>query len=161
MNLKSKLLKLHKVILYLTTYGLVVYGILAIFSPEILAGGFTRFTKQDWTGYQIDSPFVAAYVILLWRLIGGFNLAIGIVLTFIAWKWLQPGHVWAWTALLLGTLIAYLSPMSLDLSVRSIEFFEVIEFLLFGLFVMSMLLVRKEYLQPDIGLANFNHDISI
>ncbi len=150
MNPKGFLLKYHKVVLYLTTLGLAAYGIMAIYNPEVLAGGFNRFTNQDWSQFQIDSHNVAAYVTLLWRLIGGFNLAVGLTLAFIVWKWLQPGHRWAWTALLLGNLVAYLSSMSLDLTVRSIEFFEWIEFLLFGFFVVTMLLVRKEYFtQPE------------
>jgi hypothetical protein len=121
-----------------------------IFNPEVLASGFNRFTDQDWQQFQIDSHIVAAYVTLLWRLIGGFNLAAGLTLALVVWRWLQPGHSWAWTTLLLGTLVAYLSPMTLDLTVRSIEFLEVIEFVLFGLFVTTMLFVREKYFTlPD------------
>jgi hypothetical protein len=155
MKPQTTLVKYHKVVLFVTTLGLAVYGIMAIFNPEMLAGGFDRFTKQDWQQFQLDGHIVAAYVTLLWRLIGGFNLAAGVTLTFVVWKWLQPGHRWAWTTLLLGTLLAYLSPMSLDLTVRSIEFFEVIEFLLFGLFVTTMLFVRKEYFTlPDMPIRS-------
>lgn len=145
MNPKGNLIKYHKVVLYLTTLGLAAYGMMAIFNPEVLAGGFNRFTKQDWNQFQTGGHLVAAYIALLWRLIGAFNLAAGLTLTFVIWKWLQPGHKWAWMTLLLGNLIAYLSPMALDITVRSIEFFEVIEFLLFGFFVTTMVLVRKEY----------------
>ncbi len=150
MKPQTILIKYHKVVLYLTTLGLAAYGIMAIVNPEVLAAGFNKFTKQDWQQFQIDSHIVAAYVTLLWRLIGGFNLMAGLTLTLVVWRWLQPGHRWAWTTLLLGTLIAYLSPMILDLTVRSIEAPEVIEFLLFGLFVTTMLFVREEYFtQPD------------
>jgi hypothetical protein len=145
MKQQNVLFKYHRVILYLVTIGLVVYGVMAIFNPEILAGGFNRFTKQEWGQFQLNSQDVAGYVTLLWRLLGGFNLAAGLMLTLIVWKWLLPGRRWAWITLLLGTFIAYLSPMSLDLSVRSIEVFEVIEFMLFGLFAVTMLFVREEY----------------
>ena len=145
MRTSAILFKYHKVILYLTTLALAAYGILAIVNPEILAEGFDRFTGQEWQQFQSDSHTVAAYVTLLWRLIGGFNLAIGLTLTLLVWKWLQPGHKWAWLTLFLGTLIAYLSPMSLDLTVRNIGIFEVIEFLLLGLFVATMLFVRNRY----------------
>ncbi|NIS81253.1 MAG: hypothetical protein GTO14_13850 [Anaerolineales bacterium] len=150
MKPQSIIIKYHRIILYLTTLGLAAYGIMAIINPDVLASGFNRFTEQDWGRFQIDNQVVAAYVTLLWRLIGGFNLAVGLTLTFVVWRWLLPGSRWAWITLLLGTLMAYLSPMILDLTVRSIEVFEVIEFLLFGLFVITMLFVRQEYFtQPD------------
>lgn len=149
-DLKFILIKYHKVVLYMITLGLVVYGIMGIFNPEVLAGGFNSFTKQDWQQFQIESSIVAGYVTLLWRLIGGFNLAAGLTLTLVVWKWLQPGCRWAWMALLLGNLIAYISSISLDITTRSIEFFEVIEFLLFGIFLLTMLLVRKKYYMQGI-----------
>lgn len=142
--------KYHKVVLYLTTLALAAYGIMAVINPEVLAAGFNTFTNQAWQQLQIDSHIVAAYVILLWRLIAVFNLMAGLTLTLVVWRWLRPGHRWAWTTLLLGTILAYLGPMITDLTVRSIEFFEVLEFVLFGLFVTTMLLVRKIYFTlPD------------
>lgn len=148
MNRQASVLKVHRVVLYLTTLGLVAYGMMAILYPEVLASGFNRFTKLDWAQFQIDRDVIAAYITLLWRLIGGFNLAVGFTLTLIVWKWMQPGRPWAWTTLLLGTLMAYLSPMTLDLTVKSIEVFEVIEFLMFGIFAATMLYVRKIYFTP-------------
>ena len=151
MKPQNRLIIYHKVVLYLTTLGLAAYGIMAIIDPEVLAAGFNRFTNQDWQQFHTDSHKVAAYITLLWRLIGGFNLAAGLTLTLVVWRWLEPGHRWAWITLLLGALIAYLSPMTLDLTVRSIEPFEVIEFALFGLFVTVMLFVRPKYFTlPDM-----------
>ncbi len=150
MKPKLILIKYHKVVLYLTTLGLVAYGIMAIFNPEVLVGGFNRFTQQNWQQFQIESQNVADYLTLLWRLIGGFNLAAGLTLTFVVWKWLQPGSRWAWMTLLLGNLMAYTSPMSLDITFRSVELFEAIEFALFGVFLLTMLLVRKEYFMQGI-----------
>ena len=140
----------HKVVLYLTTLGLAAYGVMAIINPEMLGAGFNTFTKQSWQQFQLDNQIVAAYVSLLWRLSGVFNLMAGLTLTLVVWQWLEPGNRWAWTALLLGTILAYLGPMITDLTVRSIQVFEVMEFLLFGLFVTTMLLVRAVYFtQPE------------
>jgi hypothetical protein len=151
MKARTTVFKYHKVFLYLTTLGLAAYGIMAIVNPEVLAAGFHRFTKQDWQQFRGESPTLAAYVTLLWRLIGEFNLAAGLTLTLIVWRWLRPGKRWAWITLLLGTLVSYLSPMTLDLTVGSIEPFEVIEFALFGLFVATMLVVRQTYWRaPDV-----------
>ena len=138
-------IKYHKVVLYLTTLGLAAYGIMAIIDPEVLAAGFNAFTNQDWQQFQLDNHKVAAYVTLVWRLVGVLNLMAGLTLTLVVWRWLQPGNRWAWTTLLLGTIAAYLGPMITDLTVRSIEVFEVIEFALFGLFVTMMLTVREKY----------------
>jgi len=145
MKQTTRILKAHRILLYLTTIGLAVYGMMAIFDPEILASGFSRFTKFDWQGFRNGQPAVATYVTFLWRLIGAFNLAAGLTLTLLTWKWFVPGRPWAWVTLLAGTSIAYLSPMSMDLTVKSIELLEVVEFALFGLFLMTMFIVRKEY----------------
>ncbi len=141
----------HKVVLYLTTIGLAAYGIMAIVTPEVLAAGFQRFTDLDWPQFQSDNSLAAAYIILLWRLIGIFNLMAGLALTMIAWKWLQQGNKWSWIALFTGTILAYLGPMITDLTVGSIEVFEIIEFTLFGLFVITMLLVRGIYFTNPEG----------
>ncbi len=138
-------IKYHKVILYLTTLGLVVYGVLAIITPEVLSTGFQKFTAQDWMQFQVDGNLTAAYILLLWRLIGIFNLMAGLVLTLIVWKWLKFGSKWSWIALFIGTILAYLGPMITDLTVRSIEIFEIIEFAFFGLFLTTMLIVRESY----------------
>ncbi len=145
MDLNSFLFKYHKVFLYLVTIGLVVYGVMAIANPDVLSGGFDQFTEQDWGQFMADNHPVAGYVTLLWRLIGSFNLTAGLTLTLIVWKWLNRKESWAWTTLLVGTTIAYLSPMSLDLSVMSISIFEVLEFFFFAMFLAIMLLVRKHY----------------
>jgi len=134
----------HTIILYLTTLGLVFYGVMTIVIPEVLAAGFHTFTGQEWSIFQEGNNVVAGYIILLWRLIGIFNLMAGIVLTFIVWKWLGAGKKWSWITLFIGTVLAYSGPMITDLTVQSIEIFEVIEFILFGLFVVSMLLVRNK-----------------
>ena len=145
MTLYTVVNKYHKVVLYFTTLGLAAYGIMAIIAPEILAAGFHTFTNQNWQQFQINSNEVAAYITLLWRLIGAFNLMAGFTLTMIVWKWLRAGTKWTWITLLIGTFLAYLGPMITDLTVGSIELFEVIEFVLFGLFVITMLFIRKTY----------------
>lgn len=145
MTLKAVSNKYHRVVLYVTTISLVAYGIMAIIMPEILASGFQRFTSHDWMQFQVDNSLAASYIILLWRLIGVFNLMAGLALTLIVWKWLYLGNKWSWIALFTGTILAYLGPMITDLTVGSIEIFEVIEFVLFGLFLITMLLVRGIY----------------
>jgi hypothetical protein len=137
--------KYHRIVLYVTTLGLAAYGVMAVFMPEVLAAGFNTFTGQDWSLFQTGNSVVAAYIILLWRLIGIFNLMAGVVLTLIVWRWLQVGNKWSWIALLSGTVLAYLGPIITDLTVRSIEIFEMIEFVIFGLFLITMLLVRSRY----------------
>ncbi|MHA1950157.1 MAG: hypothetical protein ACXAAO_08665 [Candidatus Thorarchaeota archaeon] len=143
----SVVYKYHKVVLYLTTLGLIAYGIMTIINPQVLSAGFHRFTNVDWEQYQIVNVEIASYIILLWRLIGIFNLMAGLVLTMIVWKWMQLGNKWSWIALFIGTILAYLGPMITDLIVGSIEVFEIIEFTLFGLFVIVMLLVSGTYFE--------------
>jgi hypothetical protein len=66
----------------------------------------------------------------------------------VVWKWLHAGNRWASTTLFLGNLITYLSPVSLDLTVRSIEGYEWMESLLYGIIVATRLLVRQMYFNP-------------
>ncbi|MFX1605047.1 MAG: hypothetical protein ACFFDD_04005 [Promethearchaeota archaeon] len=145
MTVRDSLNKHHKVILYVTTLGLAVYGVMTVLTPEVLAAGFQTFTSLDWLLFQTENSVVAAYIVLLWRLIGIFNLMAGLALTLIIWKWLQTGKKWAWITLFIGTTFAYLGPMITDLTVGSIQIFEIIEFGLFGLFVIMMLVVRSLY----------------
>jgi hypothetical protein len=132
-------------VLYLTTLGLVVYGAMAILMPEVLAAGFNTFTGQDWLTYQSGNGVVAGYIVLLWRLIGIFNLMAGVALTLIVWKWFRKGNRWSWIVLFTGTVLAYLGSIITDLTVQSVEIFEMIEFALFGLFVVTMFLIRNRY----------------
>ncbi|MFW9792783.1 MAG: hypothetical protein ACFFEE_00655 [Candidatus Thorarchaeota archaeon] len=132
----------HTIVLYLTTLGLVFYGVMTLFTPEVLAAGFNTFTGQEWLNFKTGNSVVAGYIVLLWRLIGIFNVMAGIVLTFIVWKWLRAGSKWSWIVLFTGTVLAYAGPIITDLTVQSIEIFEIIEFALFGLFLVSMLLLR-------------------
>ncbi len=151
MILTESVFKLHKVVLYLTTLGLAAYGVMTIISPDMLSAGFHSFTNQDWILFYEGSSVIAGYIILLWRLIGIFNLMAGLVLTLIVWRWLQPGMKWSWATLFVGTILAYLGPMITDITVQSIEMFEIIEFVLFGLFVITMLLVYPKYFTTESG----------
>lgn len=123
---------------------------MTILNPEVLAAGFHTFTNLDWEQYLIVNSEVADYIILLWRLIGIFNLMAGLALTLIVWKWMQVGYKWSWITVFIGTSFAYLGPMVTDLTVGSIEVFEIIEFALFGLFVITMLLARRIYLTNQV-----------
>ncbi|MFW9849667.1 MAG: hypothetical protein ACFFF4_11020 [Candidatus Thorarchaeota archaeon] len=145
MTLKDVVDKYHKVVLYMTTIGLLAYGLMTIFVPEVLAAGFERFVDQDWVQFQSGNDVIASYIVLLWRLIGIFNLMAGIVLSLMVWKWMKQGNRWSWIAIFVGTILAYLGPMITDLTVGSIEIFEIIEFSLFAIFVIVMLIVRNLY----------------
>ncbi len=145
MTLKDVVNKYHKVVLYMATIGLLVYGLMSIIVPEVLAAGFERFVNQDWIQFELGNDMVASYIVLLWRLIGIFNLMAGIVLTLMVWKLMEQGNRWSWIVVFLGTSLAYLGPMITDLTVDSIEIFEIIEFSLFAIFVIVMLIVRDLY----------------
>ena len=145
MTFREYVYKYHKVVLYITTIGLVAYGIMTILTPDVLSAGFYTFTNQEWILFNTGSNVIADYIILLWRLIGIFNLMAGLTLTLIVWRWLEAGNKWSWITLFTGTVLAYLGPMITDLTVQSIQIFEVFEFALFGLFVITMLLVFPKY----------------
>jgi hypothetical protein len=71
----------------------------------------------------------AAYMSVLYRMYGIFNVTFGLTSIAIIVKAFRRGEAWAWWALLAGNTIALVSAMRYDWIVNAIGPFEVSEYL--------------------------------
>src|SRR5215510_1779045 len=83
----------------------------------------------------------AAYVLVLFRMYGVFNLAFGLMAIAITVTAFRQGERWAWWALLVGNTIALVAAMRYDWIVNAIGPFELTEYLglamVFGALAMT------------------------
>jgi len=135
-----------KVIL-IADLGVLLYGIMAVFSPQIFAEGYQAYTGQSWSALYSISPKTAEYIFLLARLVGVFNIALGVVATLIVLMSFRKGETWSWYALLMGNTLGYLSPMTFDQIVGSIGIFEQLEIVLIVLVYVALGISAKDVLR--------------
>jgi hypothetical protein len=115
--------------------GSVLWGAMAALAPDVLPGpdgapilaaGYEGFTGQ---ALATASPKTAAYLTLLFRVYGAYNVAFGVLAAAIAALALRRGETWAWWALLVGDTIALGSAMAYDRIAGAIGPFELSEYL--------------------------------
>jgi hypothetical protein len=118
--------------------GFVAWGAMAALAPEhllgprsvpILSAGYEGFTRSSWAALAGASPMAAAFMTVLFRMYGAFNVAFGLMASAIAVTAFRRGDGWAWWALLVGNTIALVSAMTYDWTVNAIGPFEVSEYL--------------------------------
>jgi hypothetical protein len=95
----------------------------------ILPAGYEGFTNGSWPALVNTSPSTAAYMAVLYRLYGVFNVAFGLMTIAINVAAFRRGERWAWWALLVGNTIALVSAMTYDWMVNAIGPFEMSEYL--------------------------------
>lgn len=108
--------------------GLLVWGAMAAMAPDILRIGYESFTGRSWPELANTSPMTPEFIMLLFRLLGAYNLAFGVLALAIAAVAFRHGDAWAWWALLIGNTIAFGAPMTYDQIVGAIGPFEVLEY---------------------------------
>lgn len=95
----------------------------------IIAAGYEGFTKATWSGLVATSAPTAAYIEVLFRTYGMYNVGFGVLGVAIAATAFRRGELWAWWALLLGNTITLVSAMAYDRMVNAIGPFEMSEYL--------------------------------
>jgi len=121
--------------------GLFLYGLLALFQPGILYETFARQVDQ----FPADAQAAAGYLLALYRLLGFFNLLVGLAGLGLLWRFsIEPQPWLAWFVIGLS-LLAYLAPLVFDNTVGEIGFFEVIEHILFAAMLVVGLARLKAY----------------
>jgi hypothetical protein len=118
--------------------GFVGWGAMAALAPErllgpgsvpILTAGYEGFTGQSWSALAGTSPMTIAFMTVLFRVYGAYNVAFGLMASIIAVTAFRRGDRGAWWALLAGNTIALLSAMTYDRTVNAIGPFELTEYL--------------------------------
>ena len=128
------------VMILLADAGIVVYGITAFVVPSILAAGYESAVSSSWAVLVARSPETAAYLLWLYRLIGGLNIALGVALAAIAMGPFRRGERWARWTLLLGNALGYGVPMAFDQVTGAIGVFEMLEFVALGAVAVALAL---------------------
>jgi hypothetical protein len=75
------------------------------------------------------APKAAAYVEVLFRMYGVFNVVFALMAVAITLTAFRRGEHWAWWALLAGNTIAFIAAMTYDRTVNAIGPFEFSEYL--------------------------------
>lgn len=118
--------------------GVVAWGAMAALAPEHLPGpGFTPilkaeyegFTAHSWSELNSNSPAIANFITLLFRMYGTFNVAFGVLAIAITLTAFRRGERWAWWTLLVGNTITLGSAITYDRIVNAIGIFEMSEYL--------------------------------
>ncbi len=126
------------VAILLVDVGFVFWGAMAALVPEHLLGphsmpivpaGYEGFTGGSWAALGNSSPGTAAYITLLFRVYGAYNVAFGLAAIALTLTAFRRGDRWAWWGLLLGNTIALASAMRYDWLVNAIGPFEMTEYL--------------------------------
>ena len=117
--------------------GFVAWGAMAALAPGYLMGpgstpilpaGYEGFTRQSWAALAGTSPMAGAFMTLLFRTYGAYNVAFGLAGVAIAATAFRRGERWAWWALLAGNTIALGAAMRYDWLVHAIGPFEMSEY---------------------------------
>jgi hypothetical protein len=128
--------------------GFVAWGGMAAALPDhllgpggkpILPAGYEGFTGSSWPELVSGAPMTAAYIGVLFRMYGVFNVIFALMAIAIAVTAFRRGDTWAWWALLVGNTIALMSAMTYDRMVNAIGPFEVSEYV--GLALVFVALV--------------------
>ena len=126
------------VLIFIVDVGYIAWGIGAAVSPDhllgpggkgILPAGYEGYSGGSWSQLASDSPQVAGYMTVLYRMYGIYNVAFGLVASAIAVTAFRRGERWAWWSLLIGNTIALGSAITYDRAVNAIGPFELSEYL--------------------------------
>jgi hypothetical protein len=119
--------------------GMAFYGLQAVATPAMMTAGYESYTGSSWTGLVASAPAAASYVLLLYRLVGGLNIALGLVLIAVTIGAYRRGARWAWFTLLAGNAIGFGLPMTYDQITGAIGPFEILEYVAVGMVLVALL----------------------
>jgi hypothetical protein len=117
--------------------GLILYGILVLIQPDILLKPFFEHVYQ----FPAEANNAITYLSGLYRLLGYFNILPGVLGSLILYRyWITRGS-WYLQMVFAATSLSYLGPVVFDNTVGTIGFFEILEHVLFGLVLITGLMM--------------------
>jgi hypothetical protein len=140
------------ILILIVDVGCLAWGAMAAFALDqligpggkpILPAGYEGFTGLSWQTLVTTSPRTAAYITLVFRMYGVYNLVFGILTCIIAVTAFRRGERWAWWALLVSNTIALVGAMSYDKIVKAIGPFELTEYLGLALVFLALALTAR------------------
>ena len=139
--------RLAWILILIVDAGFVAWGAMAAAVPNSLLGpggkpilpaGYEGFSGGSWSELASTAPATAAYIEVLFRMYGMFNVVFGLMGIAIAVTSFRRGEKWAWWALLVGNVISLVSAMTYDRTVNAIGPFELSEYLGLGLVCVAL-----------------------
>lgn len=112
--------------------GLVLYGVLVLMMPSILLEPFSLYVYQ----FPDDAIRATMYLAALFRLLGFFNLTLGMLGLLLLRRFRIAQQSWILRIVVVATALGYLGPIVFDNTVGKIGFFEIVEHILFMLVVI-------------------------
>ena len=126
------------ILILVVDVGYIAWGAGAAAAPDhllgpggkaILPAGYEGYSGASWSDLAGAAPMSAAYMTMLYRMYGVYNVLFGLLCTAIAATAFRRGERWAWWALLVGNTIALVSAMRYDWIVNAIGPFELMEYI--------------------------------
>ena len=128
-------------IIYITAnLCIVVYGVLALLTPSILLEPFSLHVYR----FPDDAHIAVGYLAALFRLLGFFNLILGVLGLLLLRRYIISRQTWILRIVITASLLSYLGPIVFDNTVGSIGFFEIIEHILFAAMVLSGITMLRD-----------------
>jgi len=125
------------ILILVVDLGYIAWGAGAAASPDhllgpagkaILPAGYEGYSGGSWSALAEASPLIAAYMTVLYRMYGLYNVLFGFMGSAIAVTAFRRGERWAWWALLVGNTVALVAAMTYDKTVNAIGPFELLEY---------------------------------
>ena len=126
------------ILILVVDVGYIAWGAGAAAAPDhllgpggkaILPAGYEGYSGASWSDLAGAAPMSAAYMTVLYRMYGVYNVLFGLLCTAIAVTAFRRGERWAWWALLVGNTVALTAAMTYDWAVNAIGPFELTEYL--------------------------------
>jgi len=126
------------ILILIVDVGYVVWGAGAAAAPDhllgpggkaILPAGYEGYSGESWPALTGAAPLSAAYMTVLYRMYGIYNVLFGLMGSAIAVTAFRRGERWAWWALLVGNTVGLVSAIRYDWIVNAIGPFELTEYL--------------------------------
>ena len=106
---------------------------LALSTPNILLESFSIHIYQ----FPRDATLAVGYLLALFRLLGLFNLILGVIGLLLLWRYRISHQLWLIYIVIAITVFSYLGQIILDNTVGNIGFFEIIELIIIVTMLIS------------------------
>lgn len=141
------------VILVVADVGLLAWGAGAALAPThllgpggvpILPAGYQGYAHGSWQHLVVASPATAGYIMLVFRMYAIYIVAYSVLAVAVAATAFRRGDRWAWWALGITNMIAYISAMTYDRIVGAIGPFEWSEYLGLAVIIGSLAVTARK-----------------
>lgn len=136
--------KIARYVLMITAFLMALYGIKVIYNPYLFTNNMEIYAKVTMARLEVTYPRLTEYIDMLIKLIGGFNIIIGMVSFFTVYKSFKIKEKWLLVIIFLTSILGYVAPVSFDVISGVIEPTEIVEITGFGLIIIAFIILASE-----------------